>query len=186
MGGAITEHLSWRWNWWINLPLSGWAFAMTFAFLDVHNPRTELKAGLKALDWLGSIGIITLTVLILLGLNLGGVVFPWSSPAVLGPISIGVLLTGAFVAWESRFAKNPLIPGRVVENRSNMAALVVCLCHSFVSASTLVWKMLVLTRKPRSISPRGTSYHFIFRECVKRHQPDQVCLSYQLSLCRLV
>ena len=50
MGGALTETISWRWVYWINLPVSGTAFVLLFFFLDVHNPRTPFWDGIKAVD----------------------------------------------------------------------------------------------------------------------------------------
>ena len=49
LGGAFTEYLSWRWNWWINLPIQGIAFLLLLLFLDVHNPRTSMMDGLGAI-----------------------------------------------------------------------------------------------------------------------------------------
>ena len=54
LGGVLTDLASWRWCWWINLPSCGIAFFIIVFFLDVHNPRTPLVAGVKAIDWAGS------------------------------------------------------------------------------------------------------------------------------------
>ena len=50
--------------------------------LHVHNPRTSLLSGAKAIDWLGIVLILGLSLMILLGLNLGGVISPWGSPEI--------------------------------------------------------------------------------------------------------
>jgi hypothetical protein len=47
-------------------------------FLDVHNPKTPVVAGLKAVDWFGSLSILGMTLMILLGLEFGGATFPVS------------------------------------------------------------------------------------------------------------
>lgn len=75
LGGAFTQLLSWRWCFWINLPISGAAFVLIFLFLDVHHPKTNLWNGLRTIDWFGSITIIASTALLFLGLDLGGVYF---------------------------------------------------------------------------------------------------------------
>lgn len=72
LGGLLTEYASWRWCWWINLPCSGIDFFLLAFFLDVHDPKTPFKDGIKAIDWAGSLSILALTVMVLLGLDFGG------------------------------------------------------------------------------------------------------------------
>ncbi|KAL8806392.1 MAG: hypothetical protein Q9200_005060 [Gallowayella weberi] len=94
LGGILTQLVSWRWIWWVNLPCSALAFVLILLFLNVHNPKTALLDGVKAIDWFGSISIIGLTIMLLLGLNFGGTTFPWDSPKAVGqasPIRSGVL-----------------------------------------------------------------------------------------------
>lgn len=76
LGGSFTEKLSWRWCFWINLPITGVTFLLLLLFLDVHNPRTSVRAGLKAVDWAGSISLLAFALLFLLGLQFGGAAFP--------------------------------------------------------------------------------------------------------------
>jgi hypothetical protein len=56
--------------------MSGLAFLLILGFLDVHDPKTALKEGFKAIDWLGSLSILALTLMLLLGLEFGGATFP--------------------------------------------------------------------------------------------------------------
>jgi hypothetical protein len=106
---------------------------MLFFFLDVHNPRTGAIAGLKAIDWSGSISILGLTLMLLLGLNLGGEVFPWSSATVICLIVFGALMTVLFVISEMKLAKYPIMPPSIFSKRSNVAALLVAFFHGIVS-----------------------------------------------------
>jgi hypothetical protein len=71
----------------------------------------------------------------LLGLEFGGVTYPWTSPTVLCLIIFGVLTTCLFVVIEWRVAKYPIIPMRLFQVRSNVASLAVCMCHGFVFIS---------------------------------------------------
>ena len=68
VGGALSQYATWRWCFWINLPVCGLSFLMLVLFLDLHNPCTELGDGLKAIDWFGTVSILALTLLLLLGL----------------------------------------------------------------------------------------------------------------------
>jgi MFS family permease len=135
IGGALAQHASWRWAWWINIPISAAAFLMLYKFLDSDSSNVGLFDGLKAMDWLGSGAIVGMTVMIMLGLDLGGIVTPWSSPKIIGLLVSGLVVGVIFVVWEVRSAKSPLIPVQVLKDRSNVATLAVCFLHGFVSTS---------------------------------------------------
>ena len=132
IGRVLTEYVSWRWNWWINLPCSGFAFVVLCFCLHLHNPRTSLLRGAQAIDWLGTVLIIGSSLTILLELNFGGIVSPWGSPKVVCLIVVGVLMVFVFGLYEARFAKNPLMPIRILQRRSNVASVLVCFMHGFV------------------------------------------------------
>lgn len=137
MGGALTQSISWRWAYWINLPVSGTAFVLLFFFLDVHNPRTSFWEGIKAVDWLGSLSILALTLMLLLGLNFGGNAFAWDSPQVICLVVFGSLMSLVFVFCEKRLAKYPLMPIHVFRERSNIACFVVKFCQGMVRPLSL-------------------------------------------------
>lgn len=130
LGGVLTDLASWRWCWWINLPCCGIAFILLTVFLDVHNPRTPLVAGVKAIDWAGSLSILALTLMLLLGLDFGGDTFPWSSPKVICLLVFGALCSLLFIYSEKRWARYPLIPMALFKERSNIAALLVVFFHA--------------------------------------------------------
>ncbi|KAF2754679.1 MFS drug transporter [Pseudovirgaria hyperparasitica] len=131
IGGALAEY-NWRWIFWINLPISGCAFILLLIFLNVHNPRTAFLEGFKAIDWLGSLSIIGLTLMLLLGLDFGGTIAPWSSPKVVCLIVVGALMSLVFVYVEKRFARCPLMPLGIFKSRSNVACVLVGFAHGFV------------------------------------------------------
>ncbi|CAI6332180.1 unnamed protein product [Periconia digitata] len=137
VGGIFTQKVSWRWCFYINLPLDGLAFIIILLCLDLHTPHTPLRKGLKAVDWLGSLTMVSGTIMLLLGLEFGGVTFPWSSPTVICLIVFGVVLIGIFFLVEHRFAPSPLMPLDLFSKRSNLAALGTCFFHAvvYISAS---------------------------------------------------
>ncbi|OQE16433.1 hypothetical protein PENSTE_c024G06413 [Penicillium steckii] len=132
MGGAFSEYVTWRWNFWINLPVSGLAFVLLLFFLDVHNPKTKMIDGIKAIDWFGSLSVLGLTLMLLLGLDFGGVTFAWSSSQVICLIVFGALCSLLFIYSEKRLAKYPLMPLGIFSRLSNIAALAVTFAHGFV------------------------------------------------------
>ncbi|KAG9695206.1 putative major facilitator superfamily transporter, partial [Aureobasidium melanogenum] len=137
IGGVFTEKVTWRWCFYINLPLDGAALIIIFFFLDLKTPKTPLWEGLKAIDWSGALLVIGGVLLFLFGLEYGGVTYPWDSATVLCLIIIGVFTMGLFVINEWKFAKSPVMPLRIFQNRSNIAVLGVCAIHGmvFISAS---------------------------------------------------
>lgn len=82
LGGTFSEKLTWRWCFWVNLPISGTTFFLLLLFLDVHNPRTSVKKGLLAVDWAGSFSLLAFALLFLLGLQFGGVTFACVYPSL--------------------------------------------------------------------------------------------------------
>ena len=130
IGGVFTTLVNWRWCFWINLPVCGISFVLLLLFLDVHNPRTNLREGIMAVDWFGTFSILAITVLLLLGLDFGGAIFPWSSPKVICLIVFGALMVGFFVFSEKRLAKYPLMPLSIFKNWSNNAIFLVAFSHN--------------------------------------------------------
>jgi hypothetical protein len=71
-------------------------------------------------------------VMVLLGLEFGGITYPWSSATVLCLIIFGVVVVGLFFLIEWRVAPYPLMPLDLFSKRSNLAALSTCFFHAYV------------------------------------------------------
>jgi len=114
------------------VPITGTVFILLCFFLHLHNPKTPVWEGLKAVDWAGSLTIVGGTLMLLLGLEFGGVTDPWNSAKVICLIVFGILVAGIFVINEWKFARYPVMPLRLFKHSSNIAALGVCFCHGYV------------------------------------------------------
>jgi len=117
------------------VPFDALAFVIILFFLDIETPKTALLAGLKAIDWLGSVLIVGGTVMFLLGLEYGGVNYPWKSAPVICLLIFGIVTIGLFFLNEWKLAAYPIMPLRLFKYRSNIAALMVCACHGTVFIS---------------------------------------------------
>lgn len=132
---VFTEDVTWRWCFYINLPCDGLAFVILLLFLDIETPKTPVIAGLKAIDWTGSLTIAGGTVMLLLGLAFGGVSHPWNSVTVICLIVFGIVVIIVFFFNEAKFPAYPVMPLRLFKRRSNVACLAVCFCHGFTFIS---------------------------------------------------
>lgn len=132
IGGAFTESVTWRWCFYINLPLDGLSLVLLFVFLKLDNPRTPLFDGLRSIDWLGVLTIVGGVVMFLFGMESGGITHPWDSAFTLCLIIFGLVTIALFFLNEWKFAKYPVIPLRIFRHSSNLASLGVCFIHGFV------------------------------------------------------
>lgn len=125
LGGLLTDNLSWRWVFYVNLPIG--LIAAVFIMLQMPALRSEVKRVVR-IDWWGSITLILGIVPLLLALTLGGNNYPWDSAQILGLFALGAAGNALFIWIETRAAE-PIVPFDLFSNRTyvigNIAALLV-------------------------------------------------------------
>lgn len=119
------------------VPVGGFALLILVLFLKIETPKTPFWAGIRAIDWLGTITICGGTVMFLFALEFGGVTFPWNSATVICLFIFGAITIGLFILNEWKFAKYPIMPLRLFKNRSSIIILILAFCHAcvFISGS---------------------------------------------------
>jgi len=111
LGGFFVDSLSWRWIFYINLPLGILAMFVIAAALQVPRRRVE-----HTIDYLGAGLMVSGVTLLLLVVEWGGNRYAWSSPTILVMSVLAIGLLVAFVRVELR-AKEPLVPMSLFANR---------------------------------------------------------------------
>ena len=111
LGGTIAQYLHWSAIFWMNVPAGLIAFTLVATLLR-RLPRRERR---HRLDILGALFIVVATVSFMLALNVGGIRYAWSSPAVLTLIGLAVFAAACFVL-RLVTAPEPLIPIAILGN----------------------------------------------------------------------
>jgi EmrB/QacA subfamily drug resistance transporter len=118
-GGFITDHLSWRWVFYVNVPLAAIALVVTTAVLPSSPRRPHAK-----IDWLGT-GLLAAAISCFVLLTTwGGNEYAWASPVIVGLGVASAALVALFIAVERR-AVEPALPLRLFRVRTfNIASIV--------------------------------------------------------------
>jgi len=120
VGGFIVDNTTWRWIFYVNLPIGAVALA---ALLVVMPKRSATRQ--HSIDWTGAVLLALGTASLLLGLIWGGRQYPWLSPHVVGALAASAAVLAVFALVERR-AREPILPFDLIRRRT-IAASVSCM-----------------------------------------------------------
>ncbi|PSN67739.1 MFS general substrate transporter [Corynespora cassiicola Philippines] len=134
IGGVLVDNASWRWVFYIGLPVAGTALFLLLFFLQVeYKKETTIGQKLKRLDYIGNTILVLAMVSILLALTYGGTLRPWSSWRTILPLVLGLLGMVGFHVFEAiGWQKEPVMPPRLFNNRTSVIAFVLVFLHGMI------------------------------------------------------
>jgi MFS family permease len=130
IGGAIVQNTTWRWVFYLNLPIAGAALVLLLLFLpESYEDKSSFSIKIKRVDFVGNAILLASVTSILIALSTGGTRYGWGDWHVIVPLVLGLVgLVGLFPVYET-FATEPAVPMRLFSNRTSATALGLTFVH---------------------------------------------------------
>ena len=163
IAGSFTQHVSWRWCFYINLPIGGFAGALILLMFHIKPATTEqqpLLQKLKGLDSLGFILFAGSVTMLLLALQFAGAIYAWKSSVVIGLFVGSGLTMAAFIPWQLYLQDTALIPPRLFKNRN---APLIFASSIFVNGpfQTIVYWLPIWFQAVLGVSPEASGIRYL-------------------------
>ncbi|KAF9203315.1 hypothetical protein BGZ49_006544 [Haplosporangium sp. Z 27] len=110
LGGTFVDHATWRWSFWINLPIVSILIIVLASILNIPVPKVSLQAKLRRIDYFGALTLVASVFLLLLALSWAGSKYAWSDPIIIGMICAGVVIGIIFIIIEWKISNEPIVP----------------------------------------------------------------------------
>jgi EmrB/QacA subfamily drug resistance transporter len=131
VGGLIVDNTSWRWIFYVNLPVGALALVVIWFTMPRRAPHTD-----RSIDWGGAALLAASSTALLLGLVWGGRQYGWSSGHVLGALVAAVLVFGLFL-WFERRVRETILPFALLRDRVVSSSLVCMLLVGMAMFGTI-------------------------------------------------
>ncbi|MFE5815182.1 DHA2 family efflux MFS transporter permease subunit [Streptomyces sp. NPDC056479] len=154
LGGVFTEHLSWRWVFYINLPVGVVALAVIATVLRI--PRRSTR---HVIDYVGTFLIASVATCLVLVASLGGTTWGWGSVEIVGLALLGVVLAVVFVVVE-RTAVEPVLPLKLFRVRTFALSAVISFIVGFAMFGAMTYLPTFL-QVVQGVSPTMSGVHML-------------------------
>ena len=154
LGGYFTTHLSWRWIFYVNLPVGAVALVVLGATLPSRAERVR-----RAIDYIGAALLAALLSAIILLCDLGGATYAWSSPPMVALAVVTIATLAGFVATERRAAE-PVLPLRLFANRAFTVGCLVGFVVGFAMFGSVTY-LPVFLQVVKGVSPTASGLEML-------------------------
>ncbi|WP_326723429.1 MULTISPECIES: MFS transporter [unclassified Streptomyces] len=154
LGGLFTQHLSWRWVFYINLPIG--VVALIVIATVLHIPRKSAK---HVIDYLGTVLIAGVATALIMVASFGGTTWGWGSPQIIGLAVLGVVLAVAFVSVERRAAE-PVLPPKLFRIRTFVLSAVISFIVGFAMFGAMTYLPTFL-QVVQGVTPTMSGVHLL-------------------------
>lgn len=150
VGGAIVQYGSWRWIFWLSVPIGVVSLVLHFFFLHIVAVKkdgqvfTLKEKTVGGIDWVGNVILIGSVVSILVALSWANTRYPWSSWHIILPLVVGFLGMASFFVYEGSAVftsmcphGSPTMPPRMFAKRTSCVALL----STFLAAMLTMWRI---------------------------------------------
>ncbi|ORX71699.1 MFS general substrate transporter [Basidiobolus meristosporus CBS 931.73] len=118
LGGVFTDDSTWRWSFYINLPIGALTVVIVTLYLHLPAAKGSLKEKIMRIDFLGTVLLLGFIITLLLPTQWGGNTYAWTSPKIIALYCVSGVLLIAFIVVEYRFAAEPIVPCRLFSMRT--------------------------------------------------------------------
>ena len=166
LGGFLCDKVGWRGAFWVQMPFFLAYFLLSIftvpGDLGVQKPKSErmtFSQLIRSIDMLGSVILVAAVTALIMGLNLGGNVFNWGHPIVIGSLAIFFVLAVVFVVYE-RKVEQPVMPLKLLTTNPR-AGLIFGNFFGCISGSSMVFNAPLFFQAVKLESASESGMHML-------------------------
>lgn len=131
VGGAFTDNITWRWCFYLNLPIGGASIIVSIFLIHLPNQKLESPAKsflgkIQQLDPIGNLAFFPGVICLILALQWGGTRYAWSNGKIIALLIVCIVLVAVFIGIQVWKKEQATVPPRIITQRSIAAAMFFC------------------------------------------------------------